>query len=685
MTIRTLHDTLTTIRVDLSVPARDLNNACQDLADQATTFGLEDHLDTMQRVAFAANELVRRIDNLIDPRAEVFQGPDVDLRGAGRKIRHDLRNAIGAIAGYLEMTEEDIRESGNDPDLLGVSDLLSRVVGLERLVGEIVYLDGEAPSQMPSSVSADADTGPAAPGGAPRIDGKNNAGEEDPRLLIKGRILVVDDDPASRELIAARLERDGHVVEQVGNGAAALDRMRHKEFDVVLLDLMMPGMNGFDVMAKMRKSGSLRRVGIIVISGLDQEENAIKSIGLGAEDYLPKPVNTVLLRARIGASLARKQWRDEERTYRMHLEAEKTKSEALLLNTLPALVVQRLASGEKAIADSYDEVTVLFSDFANFTSFAMEHEARQVVEVLNRVFTDFDDLALDLGVEKIKTIGDGYLAVAGLPVQRPDHAEIAADMALGMLEALKAVNKRFGIDLKIRIGLHSGPVVAGVIGAHKFAYDVWGHTVNAAARHESYSLPQHIHLSKETAALLEDRFDLTDRGVMTMRGLGDVQTFFLTGRKEDLFQVGHDGDPLPTEKAMSVLIADDDVALQELMAQRIRRRGWDATVVPNGAEAWNLLRKRPFDLLITDCEMPIMDGFELAEMIRQDERATGKHMSIIAMTGNDTKECAQRCLNVGMNAFVRKPVMWVELERIIQRLGADTMDDGGADGLGVSA
>lgn len=660
---RKLSDALMTIRVDISLPARALSDACEELADGAATFGLDDYMDNMHRVTFAAKELVRRIDSLLDPRHEAFQGDAPDLHAAGRKIRHDLRNAVGAVMGYLEIVEEDLRESGNAPDAQGISSLKAQVADLDRLIGATVYLAGETPTHEPAAAAL------------PQFDDEDfrSQPDDDPdRLMIKGKILVVDDDKSSRNLLVTRLERDGHVVKQSPDGETALDMMREEEFDVVLLDLMMPGMNGFEVMAKMRKSSILRRVGIIVISGLDQEENAIKSISLGAEDYLPKPINSVLLRARIGSTLARKRWRDEERVYRMHLESERSKSEALLLNTLPAFVVQRLSAGEKAIADAYDEVTVLFSDFAGFTDFASKHDAKQVVEVLNRVFTDFDDLALDLGVEKIKTIGDGYLAVAGLPVQRPDHADIAADLALGMLDNLKSINQRFGIDLKMRIGLNSGPVVAGIIGSHKFAYDVWGHTVNSAARHESYSLPQHIHISSSTAALLSDRFHVTGRGEMSLRGIGEVNTYFLTGSKTDFgAPAGSGALPTGTAEKFSVLIVDDDVNLQELMARRIRRHGWEAEVLTNGAEAWTRLQDRSFDLLITDCEMPIMDGYELTKLIRKAEKVSGEYMPIIAVTGNDTRECAQHCLNAGMSAFLRKPVMWVELERIIRRLRAE--------------
>jgi class 3 adenylate cyclase len=153
------------------------------------------------------------------------------------------------------------------------------------------------------------------------------------------------------------------------------------------------------------------------------------------------------------------------------------------------------------------------------------------VTTLTRIFSEFDALALRLGVEKIKTIGDGYLAVAGVPIPFDNHAELCAEMAIGMLDILERLNPGFDLPLQMRIGLASGPVVAGIIGSHKFAFDVWGDTVNMAARHESYSEPNRIHIALETAALLESDYKLESRGILNIRGRGQVETFFLNGRR----------------------------------------------------------------------------------------------------------------------------------------------------------
>jgi len=645
------------IRTALAGPAQDILTAAQQLVETVDTAGSGDATEDLRRGLFAARELDRRIYDLVDLCNEAMAGRREDLIGVGNKLRHDLRNAVAAVRGYFEMLDEDLRDMGDDGHAAALTDLIARTIALEARIGQAVNFTDlvTAGDQTPAMTVYMTD--------APL----------DAEAAIKGRILLVDDDAVSRNVIAARLRRDGHAVTTAESGEQALVTLYNDEFDVMLLDLMMPGLTGFDVMQRMRQSAVLRQVRVIVVSGLDQEENAIRCVSLGAEDYLAKPVNPILLRARIGSCLARKQWRDQERLYLMHLEAEKTKSDALLLNTLPAPVVKRLSSGEKLIADAYENVTVLFSDFANFTSFAASRSAQEVVEVLNRVFTEFDSLALDLGAEKIKTIGDGYLAVSGLPVPRDDHAEVMADMALGMIGSLNGLNARFGTSLEVRVGIHSGPVVAGVIGSHKFAYDIWGHTVNAAARHESYSMPQHIHVSAQAAQLLKGKFDLTSRGVMLLRGIGEVETYFLNSRLPAAVAEVPDLT-LAAEAPYAVLIADDDTDMQALVARRMQRHGWTVKVVANGAEAWNELQNGAFDLLITDCEMPLVDGFELARMVRAAEATTGARIGIIAMTGTDCPELAQRCLASGMDAFLRKPVLWVELERGIARVRGQVAD-----------
>jgi class 3 adenylate cyclase/CHASE3 domain sensor protein len=209
------------------------------------------------------------------------------------------------------------------------------------------------------------------------------------------------------------------------------------------------------------------------------------------------------------------------------LSAEKERSEALLLNTLPRPIAERLHRGEMVIADRIAAATVLFSDLVDFTALTVRLPAERMIEVLRRLFDRFDALAASLGLEKIKTIGDGYMVAGGVPEERPDHAAAVAEMAIEMREASSLLAGELGTPLRLRIGIHSGPLVAGVIGTHKFVYDVWGDTVNTANRMEKYGAPGRIHISAATRDLLGDRFCFEARGGLEIKGKGVMETFFL--------------------------------------------------------------------------------------------------------------------------------------------------------------
>ena len=215
----------------------------------------------------------------------------------------------------------------------------------------------------------------------------------------------------------------------------------------------------------------------------------------------------------------------------MHeLDEERTRSTELLLNILPRQIVDRLGAGETLIADRYEQVSVLMSDLVGFTAISSQLSPKVLVTELNDLFSAFDTLCADSGMEKIKTIGDAYMAVGGLPGTRSDHAAAAADMALGMIDVLHRINEGTGRGWRIRIGVHTGPAVAGVIGSWKFAYDVWGDTVNMASRLESSSLPDHIQVSAPVVDALGSAFVVEARGAIELKGKGETETFFLRGR-----------------------------------------------------------------------------------------------------------------------------------------------------------
>jgi adenylate cyclase len=219
-------------------------------------------------------------------------------------------------------------------------------------------------------------------------------------------------------------------------------------------------------------------------------------------------------------------------TFARGRDAAQARVEALLLNVLPAEIAQRLQSDPNSIADHFDDASILFADVVDFTPLAGELDAREVVGLLDRLFTSFDELVDRYGVEKIKTIGDCYMVAAGVPTERWDHAQALAELALEMRERVKTcLPDHPDHDLRLRIGISSGPVVAGVIGRRRFLYDLWGDTVNMASRMESHGTPDVIQITRSTWQLLRDDFVTEPIGLVEVKGKGEVETWRLVGAR----------------------------------------------------------------------------------------------------------------------------------------------------------
>ena len=226
-------------------------------------------------------------------------------------------------------------------------------------------------------------------------------------------------------------------------------------------------------------------------------------------------------------------WRDitEIKRIQRELQLERDKSEELLLNILPRSIVERLKQNPDIIADGLANSTILFCDIVGFTKLSIEMPPQKLIAMLNQVFLAFDDLVEKHDLEKIKTIGDAYMVASGLPDPRDDHAEVMAEFALDMIAAKDRLAGEMEHPLEIRVGLNSGPVIAGVIGKKKFAYDLWGDAVNTASRMESHGAPGEIQVSQATYELIQDKFNFEDRGVIDVKGKGLMQAYFLKSRQ----------------------------------------------------------------------------------------------------------------------------------------------------------
>ena len=296
--------------------------------------------------------------------------------------------------------------------------------------------------------------------------------------LESGRLLVVDDNKVNRILLARGLEAQGHEVETAEHGKQALEKLRSDSFDLVLLDIEMPEMNGYQVLEICLQDPELRDIPIIMTSSLDELESVVKCVELGAEDYLNKPVNPILLRARVNASLEKKRLRDEQRKlFRTFATRE---------------VADELLRTGFSLGGKYVDASVMFADIRSFTSISEKHDPATTIELLNSYFA----LMIDAVVANHGTVnqfqGDGFMAIFGAPVQHDDHREDAVRAALEMTELLKGFNAELAaqgkLQIKIGIGIASGRVIAGYTGTqHRATYTCVGDTVNIAARIEEHT------------------------------------------------------------------------------------------------------------------------------------------------------------------------------------------------------
>lgn len=476
---------------------------------------------------------------------------------------------------------------------------------------------------------------------------------------MRASILVVDDEPDNIHVLSNLLAQQGYGVRKALSGQMALRTAQVEAPDLVLLDIQLPTMTGYEVCQKFKESEATRDIPIIFLSALDDPSDKAKAFAVGGVDYITKPfqVEEVLMRVRIQLTLHWQQqqlraqnallkqaeakyrsmfenategifqttqegrylsanpalarilgydspqelmdsmtniarqvyveprrreelavyirqfgeiteaesqvyckdgsriWISENmravygetgeflyyegtvqditdrHTMEVELRQQRQQAERLLVNILPHRIAQRLKASHHTIADQFDHVTVLFADLVDFTRTSSLVSPKELVELLNQIFSTFDRLAEKRGVEKIKTIGDAYMAAAGLPTARPDHAEAIAQLALDMQQEIQNFMTPEGQPFQLRIGINTGSVVAGVIGIKKFSYDLWGDTVNIASRMESIGEPGRIQVTATSYEFLKRHFLLEERGTTVIKGRGEMVTYWLIDNK----------------------------------------------------------------------------------------------------------------------------------------------------------
>lgn len=339
------------------------------------------------------------------------------------------------------------------------------------------------------------------------------------------KILVVDDIPRNVRILRDRLVKEGYQVIEAGNGEEALEKVNRESPDLILLDIIMPNMDGYQVLEHLKADETTRHIPVIVISAVDQIESAAKCIELGAEEYLFKPFNSVILKARVRACLEKKKWHDQEKLYLHQIEEEKKRSDDLLHVILPNNIVEELKSTHKVKPRRHGEVSVLFCDIAGFTPYCDENDPEKVISNLDELTVVFEDLTLSYGLEKINSIGDQFMAACGLRGQIENPVLNCVKCALEMIDSAQ----RSTANWKVRIGIHVGSVVSGVLGRRKFLFALLGDTVNVAERMQSHGLVGSVNVSKTAWEKISGLCYGESRGLMPIKGKGKMEVFRVDG------------------------------------------------------------------------------------------------------------------------------------------------------------
>jgi class 3 adenylate cyclase len=343
-------------------------------------------------------------------------------------------------------------------------------------------------------------------------------------------ILVVDDTPQNLSMMSDLLEQL-YTVKLAPSGARALKIVTTNPPDLILLDIMMPEMDGYEVCRQLKANPVWRDIPVIFVTAMTENENEEKGLALGAVDYITKPISPSIMMARVRNQLTLKFAANVLRQQNQLLEQEKSHARELLHNILPVEIAAELSATGKVRPVRHESVSILFSDFSGFTQTSATMPADRMVAELNEIFAAFDDICDEFGVEKIKTIGDAFMAAAGLPKPCDDHAQRCARAGLRMAEYLENRNREAAFKWSLRIGIHSGPVVSGVVGKRKYTFDIWGDTVNIASRMESSGEVGRVNVSAYTYDLIREDFDCEYRGKVEAKGKGQVDMYFVRGAR----------------------------------------------------------------------------------------------------------------------------------------------------------
>ncbi|MGD2068781.1 MAG: response regulator [Gemmatimonadota bacterium] len=469
----------------------------------------------LERIGKGGRQLLRLIDSTLDP-GKIEQAVDIDLDAYSSEIRVNLRNPINAVIGYAELLIEHAEENDGDAyldDLGRIRNAAFRLLELSQDLVEVATAHdpslGRAEKLAEASHMAETILSKARPTIKPSDDGA-------------GTLLVVDDNPDNRNLLSRQLARAGFMVETAEDGEMALERLADRSFDLVLLDVIMPRVDGLETLRRIKRDHTLAEIPVIMLSSLDDVESSLRCIELGADDFLHKPFHPTLLQARIGASL-------ELRRMREYLAGGgggmDEVAAGMVRASFPEAIAQRVRGGEKDILENFGEATVLWCDVDR----AARHKTRDPGLIAARIqllLGTIEEVTEKAGIETITTAGEGVGIVGGVPTPDGDHAHAAAGAALAVWDAL---DDERDFDAPLRMALDSGEVTAGVFGRERKEYRIWGEPMDVARSLGSQARSSTILVSPNTHRVLDGIYRFGKGGVQEVPGRGSMKTWVLEG------------------------------------------------------------------------------------------------------------------------------------------------------------
>ena len=506
------------LKHELRTPLNHIIGYCEMAMEEAQDQGHGAFIPDLERIHTAGRRLLGVIDDLFDRPKQPGDKADESL------LEHELRTPLNQIIGYAEMLQEEASDRGQEAFIADFEKIhtAARLL-LDVLLCHVIPQDGS----FPPSASLSAGNPTTFIRADVRLALNRTAGDGLTLSSQPGSLLVVDDNAPNRDMLARRLERLGHQVARAASGREALRKIKSERYDLVLLDIIMPEMSGYEVLEQLKADPALRSLPVIVLSASDESSSVVRCIQMGAEDHLRKPFDPVLLQARINTCLEKKRFRDREISYLQQIQQEKERSDDLLHIILPNEVAAELKATNKVKPRRFESVGVLFCDIVGFTAFSEQHPPEELLTYLQSLIEEFEQITTRCGLEKIKTIGDSFMAAAGLLSPLANPAWPCVRCGLGMIAAARRLPPHW----EVRVGLHVGPVIAGVVGRKKYQFDVWGDTVNTAARMEQAAPPGSICVNAETWKLVAGHCQGQSQGLIQVKGKGAMELFSVRSAK----------------------------------------------------------------------------------------------------------------------------------------------------------